>query len=511
MKKLLSWLLKFLSSRFFFLLVILLLQIFVLMRGVRYIAQFPAFTYVIEVINVILTIYVVNRDTNTSYKLAWILLIFAIPVVGSIIYLMFAERRVPKNLRAEMMRNLSETDHLLPQDEEVEKQMEDQEYGQTFNYVRRSSFFPYYRNTDCFYFDDGEKYFLDLMEKIEHARHFIFLEFFIVKDGVMLEKLIAALRRKVAEGVEVYFLYDDGGSITTLSRDYSKVLGDYGIHCAAFNPLKISMTLLSKTSNRDHRKICVIDNQFGYMGGLNIGDEYINKQVRFGHWKDSAIRLEGEAVKSLTVMFIQFFNAAAERDLKYDHFLIEQNAPKRDNYILPFSDSPTDDDDVGRNVHFNMISRAKKYIYISTPYLILDHDMSTALKVAAKCGVEVIITVPHIPDKKTVFMVTRSNYIPLLKAGVKIYEYTPGFIHSKTVVSDDEIALVGTINMDYRSYYLHYECGTLVANDEVIQAVKKDYLETLAVSEEITLEKAMQTNVIVRIARSVINVFSPLF
>ncbi|MBQ1507962.1 MAG: PLDc N-terminal domain-containing protein, partial [Erysipelotrichaceae bacterium] len=314
--KLIAWLKRFLLSRFFLLLVILSLQIFLLISGVRFLFEYPVTEVVITIVNLLLTVYVVNRDENTSYKLAWVLLIYAIPVFGSVIYLLFAEKRVPATLRADMIRYLSETDDVLFQKKKVKEALSDPDLVQQFDYVHDNSFFPYYQNTDCFYFGDGEAYFNDLIEKIREAKHFVFLEFFIVKDGSMLESLVSVLRKKVAEGVEVYFMYDDGGSVTTLSRDYKKVLSNYGIHCAAFNPVKISLTLLSKTSNRDHRKICVIDNTIAYVGGLNIGDEYINKEVRFGHWKDSALRLEGEAVRSLTVMFIQFYNASAEHPLR---------------------------------------------------------------------------------------------------------------------------------------------------------------------------------------------------
>ena len=507
--KIVNWLKKFLSSRFFLLLVVILLQTLLFLRGVRYLMTLPLFNLLITVINIGLTVYVVNRDVNTSYKLAWILLIDAIPVVGSVVYLLFAEKRIPKNLRVEMIQTLSETEGLLRQKEQV-IETADEEVKREFSYVGNHSFYPAYNNTETYYFDDGEDYFNDLIEKIKSAKHFVFLEFFIVKEGMMMDTLVYTLRKKVSEGVQVYFMYDDGGSITTFSKNYREILSNYGIHCTAFNPVYISLTLLSKTSNRDHRKICVIDNEYGYMGGLNIGDEYINKEVRFGHWKDSAIRLHGEAVRSLTVMFIQFYNANSREDLFYEDFLIHHSFPKNDHLVLPFSDSPSDAEDVARTVHYNLITGARKYVYIATPYLILDHDMISALEIAAKCGAEVVLLVPHIPDKKTVFMVTRSNYIPLLKAGVRVYEYTPGFVHSKIVVQDDRIALVGTINMDYRSYYLHYECGTLIANDSTVKAVRDDFLKTLSVSEEITLEKAMKTNIVVRVFRSVLNVFSPL-
>lgn len=509
--KILDWINKFLTSRFFLVLTLLLIQFFVILMGLGYLRSYPIISYIFQAINILIAIYVVNRDLNTSYKLARILLIYVVPIGGALAYLIFAERRVPKALRLEMIKTLHETEDILIQKENIDKIFDNEEIKQQFNYIRNNAYYPYYNNTDIKYLNTGEIFFDELLAAIEKAEKFIFLEFFIVKDGLMLNRLVEKLRKKIAEGVKVYFMYDDVGSMTTLPKNFNNTLNSYGINCLAFNEASIFLSLLSKTNNRDHRKICVIDNKVGFMGGLNIGDEYINVKERFGHWKDSGIKITGEAVSSLTVMFIQFYNANGKEDLIYENFLYDNTGlANNDSIILPFSDSPTDEEEVGRSVHYNMISKATKYLYIQTPYLILDHDMREALKIARKNGVEVIITVPHIPDKKTVFMVTRSNYIPLLKAGVRIFEYTPGFIHSKMFVSDDNIALCGTINMDFRSYYLHYECGTLIAYDKEIEKMRDDYLETLKLSKEITLEEAMKTNIIIRLFRSIMNVFSPL-
>lgn len=509
--KILNWIRKFFTSRFFLILTILLIQIFLMFMGFGYLNDYPILKYGFQVLNLIITIYVVNRDVNTSYKLVWILLIYAIPVAGSLVYLLFAERRVPKAFRLEMIKSLHETEDILKQKKGINKLFKDSSIKQEYDYVLNNAYYPYYNNTDIKYLSSGEVFFEELLSEIEKAEKFVFLEFFIVKKGQMLNRLVKLLKNKVANGVKVYLMYDDVGTMTSLPANMENELRDYGINCLVFNKASIFLSLLSKTNNRDHRKICVIDNKVGFMGGLNIGDEYINVVERFGYWKDSGIKLIGEAVSSLTIMFIQFYNASGNNDLVYDDFLIDNtNLVKNDSLVLPFSDSPTDEEEVGRTVHLNMISKASKYLYIQTPYLILDYNMREALKIARKNGVEVIITVPHIPDKKTVFMVTRSNYIPLLKAGVRIFEYSPGFIHSKMFVSDDKIALQGTINMDFRSYYLHYECGTLIAYSKEIEKMKEDYLNTLKESKEITLEEAMKTNIIIRLFRSIMNVFSPI-
>jgi len=308
-------------------------------------------------------------------------------------------------------------------------------------------------------------------------------------------------------------MYDDGGLLgcTTLTPfDPKKELESVGVHVTVFSPITIHLSLLSKANNRDHRKICVIDNKYAYTGGYNIADEYPNYEEVFGYWKDTGVLLEGEAVGSYTVMFIQYYNAFAEVKLSYGEHLYNIHSKENDSFVLAFTDSPTDKEDIGRNVHMSLINNAKRYVYIHTPYLIIDYDMTVSLIRAAKTGVEVIITVPHIPDKKAVFQVTKSNYEKLVRGGVKVYEFTPGFIHSKMFIVDDKIALNGTINMDFRSYYLHYETGVLIANDPEIMKMKEDYLDTLKISQEMTEENIEETSFLVRKFRELLSVFAPL-
>lgn len=509
--KLLRNLLKFLTSRLVVVVFIIATQFLILMTFILKYGIFnDTIRFILYVINVALTIKVVNRYSNSAYKLAWIIIILGLPFIGGIVYLLFAERKVPKNLRGRLIYHLQKSKEIFEDHQDIE--IEDQDIAQTFAYVHRNGYYPYYQNTNVKYYPSGETFFEDLINKINGAKHFIFIEFFIIKEGYMLDTLTEALRKKVAEGVEVYMLYDDGGCITCLPPNFKENMQAYGIHVVTFSPISLKLSLLSQANNRSHRKIMVIDNQYAFTGGFNLADEYINRIERFGYWKDTGAMFTGAAVWNFTVMFIQFYNASvSEREtLEYMNFKDTYPLIKNESLVLPFSDSPTDEEDLCRATHLNIINHAKKYVYIHTPYLIIDYDLTNALRMAAKSGVEVIITVPHIPDKKTVFAVTRSNYKNLIEAGVKIYEYTPGFIHSKLVLSDDKIAVVGTFNMDFRSYYLNYECGALVANDPEILKMKEDYLDTLAQSEEITMEKVKATNVIVRVFRDVLNVFAPL-
>ncbi len=504
-------LIKFLTSRVFFVAMILILQLVTILLVITGLGtNIKWIRNTLNIINILLILRVINQYKNTAYKLTWALIIGVLPLFGGILYLMFAERKVPKALRGRIVQSFAESRHILKDTEDIE--IDDPDIRYIYNYLKDTSSYPYYKDTSVRYFKIGEEYFDVLLEEIAKAEHFIFIETFIIKDGYMLKKLTSALKDRIAHGVKVYMLYDDGGCITCLPQDFDKHMRSIGIKVYAFSPVSIRLSLLSKTNNRSHRKMVVIDDRVAFTGGYNIADEYINHIVRFGHWKDTGCMLEGEAVWSFTLMFIQFYNATVKEEEKLDYidFRYRYDAPQIDDLILPFSDSPTDDDDISRSVHYMLITHAKKYIYIHTPYLVLDYDMVNSLCLASKAGVEVIITVPHIPDKKTVFMLTRSHYKILLEAGVKIYEYTPGFIHSKLVIVDDKIASIGTFNMDYRSYYLNYECGVLIAQSDEISKMKEDYLATLAVSERIDLEKVKKTNIFIKLVQAIMNVFSPL-
>lgn len=350
-----------------------------------------------------------------------------------------------------------------------------------------------------------------MLDAIREAKHYIFLEYFIISEGYMFETMVDLLAEKVKEGVEVRLIYDDVGCVNTLPHRYYKKLQAKGIKCAAFNPFRPVISVIM--NNRDHRKILVVDGKVGFTGGINLADEYINRIERFGYWKDTGIRLEGDGVWSLTQMFLSMWNTIIQSKEDYSQYLpsVYQDKPFiQDGFVQPYGDSPLDHENVGENVYLNIVSRAKDYVYIFTPYLIVDHEMLVALCNAAKSGVDVRIVTPEIPDKKMVYLLTQSYYEPLIRAGVKIYQYTPGFIHAKSFVCDDEIATVGTINLDFRSLYLHFECGVWMYQSKAVMQVKEDCLETFACSEEITLEFCRNRPLPIRMIQSVLRLFAPL-
>ena len=337
------------------------------------------------------------------------------------------------------------------------------------------------------------------------------MEYFIIHPGVMWDGILEILERKAAQGVDVRVLYDDIGCLFTLPKHYAKTLQEKGIACKVFNPFRPVISL--RLNNRDHRKICVIDGHTAFTGGVNLADEYINEIERFGHWKDGGICLRGAAVWNLSVMFLSTWNVD---ELEVEDF--EQYRPNvylpdpvpADGLVQPFMDSPLDDEEVSATVFINLISRANRYLYLTTPYLIIDHAMNEALCSAAKAGVDVRIITPHIPDKRRVFELTRAHYEPLVKAGVKVYEYLPGFIHSKTLVCDDKLGMVGTINLDYRSLYLHFECGVWLCGTHSVADIKRDFLDTQAQCDQVTLEEVQGQSWGKRFYRSLLRVFAPL-
>lgn len=464
------------------------------------------------VISILVVLYIVNKDDNPSYKLAWIVPILAFPLLGGILYLAIGDKKPTRKMRKKLELVGEFTDQLLCQNPKVMHEIEEKDplIAGHMNYLSQSVGYPVYHNTQTEYFPIGEEYFAALMEELKKAKHFIFMEFFIVEEGYMWNSILEVLEQKAKEGVDVRFMYDDVGCVTLLPYKYYTQLEAKGIKCIAFNPFRPIFSVAM--NNRDHRKIAVIDGYTGFTGGVNLADEYINRKERFGHWKDTGIMLKGDAVWSMTVMFLQTWNANRHTDDDYSkyhphHYYTE----KLDGlgYVLPYGDSPLDSETTGENVYLNMINCAKKYVYIFTPYLIIDNEMISSLCLAAKRGVDVRIVTPGIPDKKIVFKLTQSYYPQLIHAGVKVYQYTPGFLHAKCVVSDDEIATVGTINFDYRSLYLHFENGVLLYNTKTVEKVKEDILDTISKSESIQ-HGYLKHGLFRDMFRAILRLFAPL-
>lgn len=506
--------LSVLKNKIFIVTVLILIQLAVFLGIIFQLSEYFVWIYFILIaLSFCMSVYIINKNENPTYKLAWVLLIMAFPVFGGLIYLLFGGQKVPKELRKRDLESAEVVQEFIWQNQQImdDLELEDPIAHKQANYIWKNACFPIHKHTETTFFPLGEDKFAAMVEELKKAEKFIFLEYFIIAPGLMWDTVLDILIEKVKQGLDVRVLYDDAGCITTLSQDYHKVLNRLGIKAKVFNPIRPRLAM--QMNNRDHRKILVIDGKVGMTGGINLADEYINKKERFGHWKDCSVMLKGEAVWNLTVMFLQFWNY--DEKVKDDVFQFKPEFHefleiKNDGFVQPYSDSPTDDENVGEYTHINMINSATKYVYATTPYLVIDNEMKTALMLAAKNGIDVRILTPHIPDKWYVFEVTRSNYRDLIEAGVKIYEYTPGFVHSKTFVVDDKMAIVGTVNMDYRSYYLHYECGVWFYKSSVVMDVKKDYMKTLEKSYEVTLEECKSVKLPIRIMRAFLNLFSPM-
>lgn len=480
-----------------------------LFRLVRYSVPISvAFT----VLSLVVVAYIINSKSNPSVKLAWVVPILVFPLFGGLLYLAVGGRRPQRKMR----QALEKADQLTGPYVENHKDLMD-EIGKDephlagqMGYLADRGY-PVYKNTEAEYFPLGDDNFPVILEELKKAEHYIFLEYFIVQEGRMWNSILEILKEKAAAGVDVRFMYDDVGSLFKLPGGYFRTMEEAGIKCHCFNPFVPFLSVVM--NNRDHRKILVIDGHTAFTGGINLADEYINVNSRFGHWKDTGLMLKGEAVWSLTLMFLNMWNAFRPTDTDLNMFRPGVWHPEPftgEGYVLPYADTPLDEEIVAENVYMNLINGATRYIYIFTPYLITDHEMTTSLCLAARRGVDVRIMTPGVPDKKTVYQLTRSHYPELLDNGIKIYEYTPGFVHAKCVVCDDKVATVGTINFDYRSLYLHFECGTLHYNNPVVRQVKEDFLATQQRCKQVTEYRTDRISLIKELYYAVLRLFAPL-
>lgn len=470
----------------------------------------------LKVASIVLALFVSSRDMRSTYKTSWIFLILALPLFGIPAYFLFGRSGLTKRTRMKMDAVSSRIRaYSMPAPEVMQKlEQLDASAGQEAQYLTKYAGYPLYREEDTQYFPCGEAMYPQLLEDLKQAESYIFLEYFIVEPGKMFDPIVEILAQKVKEGVDVRFIYDGIGCIQTLPNKYYRYLQEKGIKCACFQPFRPLLSIIQ--NNRDHRKITVIDGKVAYTGGINLADEYINAKTRFGYWKDTAIRLTGGSVWSFTSMFLELWDYILKTESNYAFYRSTSLGEKPvlpdrgKGFVQPYTDSPLDAEDVGENVYLNMISRAKKYVYIFTPYLIIGSEMRTALVNAAKSGVDVRLVVPGIPDKKMVYLLTQSNFPYLIKNGVKVYTYTPGFIHAKCFVSDDVQATVGTVNLDYRSLCLHFECGVWMYRTDAVMQVKEDALKTFAVSRMVTLEEYRSKSFLVRTFMGALKLFAPL-
>ncbi len=493
----------------------LLIQIIVLFLTVTRLSAYYELFYILTlVLTAVAMVYIINDNVNTAFKLAWIIPVLTLPIFGTLMYIFVKLELGTKLVNKRLLSLIEKTKPLIKQNPEIINKLREEDYAECnfAEYMNNHAFYPIYENTYTKYFPVGEDKYKAMLEEIEKAERFIFLEYFIVEEGEMWDTLLELLKKKVSEGVEVRVMYDGTCTFALLPVNYPKKLAKCGIKCKVFSPIRPVLSTVQ--NNRDHRKILVIDGKTAFTGGVNLADEYINAKERFGHWKDTAVMLKGEAVKSFTIMFLQNWNIYEAKEDDYASYICDDFPEiaqlNTDGYVIPYSDSPLDKENVGENVYIDMLYRAQRYVHIMTPYLIIDDEMTTALTYAAKRGVDVCIIMPHKPDKLYAYLVARTYYAELIAAGVKIYEYIPGFVHAKVFVSDDERAVVGSINLDYRSLFLHFECAAYSYKTLSVTEAEKDYLDTLKKCTLITMEDCRKYSIIKKWIGRILRMAAPL-
>ena len=464
---------------------------------------------ILTVTSVVITLGIIKNSRHLSYDVMWIVMILLFPIPGTILYLFLGADLIMSKTFAKVYTETQNAFQYYPRDNGVLEEMKEKypEHKGQFEYISSNVGFSFYKNRDFRYYSLGEYGFPEMLKELWKAKRFIFLEYFIIDNGHMWNEIVKILEEKVKEGVDVRVMYDDLGSFFLLPLSYSKTLEDRGIKCMPFN--KINPLLNIIINHRDHRKIMVIDGKVAFSGGINLADEYINLTHPYGKWKDNVIMVKGEAVWSYTAMFLTHWNALRPSDENFYDFKVKTSSRKHDGYIAPYGETPLDKEMSSQNIYLNIIHQAKDYCYIFTPYLIIDTEMVNALILCAKRGVDVVLVTPGIPDKKIVFEITRSFYHQLIEGGVRVVEYTPGFVHAKVFVADDMIATVGTINLDYRSLYLHFENGTYLYDSKVIEEIRDDLLDSIAEGHEVTYEESRR-HFLYEFLLSVLRLFAPL-
>lgn len=492
---------------------LLLVQIFWLFAGFKWLGEYSELSLLLMIVlSAVLLVYIINKDETPEFKLTWVIPMCVAPVFGALLYLFVMGNWGNIGLKKSLDRRVKETESFMHTDAGTKQAMDSisPHMSGLSHYVEQIGGFPAYRNSPVTYFPTGEAKYEDLLKELEKAKKFIFLEYFIVERGKMWNSILEILERKAKEGVEVRFMYDGMCSLLLLPYSYPKKLRALGIKAKMFSPIRPLMS--TSQNNRDHRKIVVIDGRVAFTGGVNLADEYINEKKKFGHWKDTAVKVEGDAVKSFTIMFLQMWNSSEWGTEEYGKYVqTEPEAEWEDaGFVIPYGDGPATSENVAETVYLDIIHNAVKYVHIMTPYFIVDNAMLDALQFAARRGVDVRIIIPHIPDKKPIFAMSRTFYPDLLAAGIKVYEYKPGFIHAKVFVSDDKKAVVGTINMDYRSLYHHFECATYMYGTDCIPQIEADFQATLAKCRQVTKETVRHEKWTMKLLGSLMKVAAPL-
>ncbi len=490
-----------------------LLQVLAVVMAVFLFQDYITYFYIgFTVLSITVIINIVNDRTNSTFKLSWVIPVAVIPIFGTLMYLFSHFQNETKRIERRYEKLGSEIAPYMVQDGAVmdHLMLDSKLVASTARYVVEYGCYPIFENSTVKYFPLGEDKYEELKLQLEKAEKFIFLEYFIIDHGLMWDTILEILIRKAKEGVEVRLMYDGMCTLALLPYHYPKYMQKAGLKCKMFSPIK--PVLSTHQNNRDHRKILVIDGKVAFTGGVNLADEYINKKVRFGHWKDTSVMVQGDAVNSFTMMFLQMWNISEKTEEDYKQYIVENTDIKGEyGYVMPYADTPLDMENTGENVYLDILNQSTDYVHIMTPYLILDNELIGSLMHTAKRGVEVIILLPHITDKPYAFYIAKTYYAELIEAGVQIYEYTPGFVHAKVFVSDNDKATVGTINLDCRSLYLNFECGTYFYKNSAVVDVEKDFQETLLKSHYVTLEDVRKRPIREKILGRIMRLFAPLF
>ncbi len=468
-----------------------------------------ALNIVLRILSLIIVFLILNKRDNPSYKLMWIIFILVAPLVGGVLFFLWGNGKVRPALKKHMQKQKRLNKRYLWQDPAVAADLHfhDFDHARQSQFLFRESGYPVYTDTTVEYIAPGEKFWPRMLEELKNAEKYIFIEYFILAEGKMWNAICEILREKAKSGVEIRIIFDDFGSISRQNRHFVKRLRNDGIKVLAFNKIRPSVDLF--LNNRDHRKICVIDGYVSMTGGLNLADEYINETHPHGYWMDCAVIMKGPATTSFAVAFCEMWSSMGRERLDPKHYIVD-TFPKASGYVQPYVENPLDTRHYpGEGIYRQILGTAKDYVYIATPYLILDNTMITALTSAAKAGVDVRIITPSIGDKWYVHPVTQFNYQELLEAGVRIFEYDPGFIHSKLFVSDNAVATCGTINMDYRSFYFHFECGVWMCSVPAVNDIKEHFLEMQDDSTEIILSQWLKRPLRKRFKQALLNILAP--
>ena len=504
--------LRIVFSRFLLIFLLLAIEVGIVVTAFLYLDEnFSFVIYILRAFSVVMIVYLFNNSMDYTAKLTWMFLMAILPIPGAAMLLFTQSNIGYRMLKKHEAQLIEETSDAIPQPKGVLEKLRQDSSGvdDLHTYLNRSGCFPVFDDTEAVYYPSGEEMFAAVLEELKKAERYVFLEFFILQEGYMWGEILRILTEKARAGVDVRVMYDGMCEISHLPSDYWRLLEREGIRARAFSPIRPVVS--SHYNYRDHRKILVIDGKTAFNGGVNLADEYINRTERFGHWKDTAVMIRGSAAVSFTLMFLQMWCIGEEKPEIMQYLETDGNcAGNASGFVMPYADTPLDQDKVGETVYMDILHRARRYVHIMTPYLILDGELETAIKYAAQRGVDVRIILPGIPDKKIAWSLAKTHYGALSEAGVRLYEYTPGFVHAKVFVSDDIRAVAGSINLDYRSLYHHFECATYLYRTECIPLIEQDFRHTLAKCTEVTQETIRNEKLVYKIMGSLARLFAPL-